>query len=122
MWVTPFGLGVGLSVMSIPRDSASRTPMTRGVPQLREREMQVLASLIQGKTNREIGRDLHLAEKTVASHVSSIFRKLGVSNRAEAAIVGMDTFPMLRVVSSQRFDLRSVCPCVSATSDGGACD
>ena len=86
--------------MSIPQRSSSRTPMTRGVPQLREREMQVLASLIQGKTNREIGRDLHLAEKTAASYVSSILRKLGVSNRAEAAIVGMDTFPMLRVVSS----------------------
>ena len=74
--------------------------MTRGVPQLREREMQVLASLILGKTNREIGRDLHLAEKTVTSYVTSIFRKLGVSNRAEAAIVGMDTFPMLRGLSS----------------------
>ena len=70
--------------------------MTRGVPNLREREIQVLASLILGKTNREIGRDLHLAEKTVTSYLTSIFRKLGVSNRAEAAIVGMDAFPMLR--------------------------
>ena len=98
--VTPFGLGVDLSVMSIPQESPSRTPMTRGVPQLREREMQVLASLILGKTNREIGRELHLADKTVASYVTSIFRKLGVSNRAEAAIVGMDTFPMLRGLPS----------------------
>ena len=74
--------------------------MTRGVPNLGEREIQVLASLILGKTNREIGRDLHLAEKTVESYLTSIFRKLGVSNRAEAAIVGMDTFPMLRHIPS----------------------
>jgi DNA-binding NarL/FixJ family response regulator len=83
-------------VMSIPPRVSSRTPMTRGVPKLREREMQVLVSLILGKTNREIGRELHLAEKTVTSYVTSIFRKLGVSNRAEAAIVGMEIFPMLR--------------------------
>jgi DNA-binding NarL/FixJ family response regulator len=74
--------------------------MTRGVPQLREREMQVLASLILGKTNRDIGRELHLAEKTVTSYMTSIFRKLGVSNRIEAAIVCMNTFPMLRGPSS----------------------
>jgi DNA-binding NarL/FixJ family response regulator len=94
--VRPFGRGVRLSVMSIPPRVSSRTPMTRGVPKLREREMQVLVSLILGKTNREIGRELHLAEKTVTSYVTSIFRKLGVSNRAEAAIVGMEIFPMLR--------------------------
>ena len=74
--------------------------MTRSVPELREREMQVLASLILGKTNREIGRELHLADKTVRSYMTSIFRKLGVSNRSEAAIVGMDTFPMLRGLAS----------------------
>ena len=58
--------------------------------------MQVLASLMLGKTNREIGRELFVAESTVKSHVASIFRKLGVSTRTEAAVVGWETFPMLR--------------------------
>ena len=71
------------------------------IPTLSEREMQVLASLMAGKTNREIGRELFIAESTVKAHVTSIFLKLGVSTRVEAAIVGWETFPMLRVLVSR---------------------
>ena len=52
---------------------------------LSERETQVLRLLAAGKTNREIGEDLFISEKTVARHVSNIFDKLGVSSRAGAA-------------------------------------
>ena len=69
-------------------------------PALTAREMQVLASLMLGKTNREIGRELFIAESTVKAHVTSIFVKFGVSTRVEAAIVGWETFPMLRVLPS----------------------
>lgn len=69
-------------------------------PTLTARETQVLASLMLGKTNREISRDLFVAESTVKVYVGSIFQKLGVSSRTEAALVGWDTFPMLRVLSS----------------------
>lgn len=69
-------------------------------PTLTAREMQVLASLISGKTNREIGRELFIAESTVKVHVTSIFGKFGVSTRVEAAIVGWETFPMMRVLPS----------------------
>ena len=71
-------------------------------PALTAREMQVLASLMLGKTNREIGRALFIAESTVKAHVASIFVKFGVSTRVEAAIVGWETFPMLRVLPSHR--------------------
>jgi DNA-binding NarL/FixJ family response regulator len=71
-------------------------------PTLTAREMQVLASLMLGKTNREIGRELFVAESTVKLHMTSIFRKLGVSTRTEAAVVGWETFPMLRVVATHR--------------------
>jgi len=67
-------------------------------PALTAREMQVLASLMLGKTNREIGRELFIAESTVKTYVTSIFLKFGVSTRVEAAIVGWETFPMLRVL------------------------
>ena len=70
-------------------------------PTLTPREKQVLAALILGKTNREIGRELFVAESTVKAHVGAIFRKLGVSSRTEAAVVGWDTFPMLRVLPSK---------------------
>ena len=54
-------------------------------PTLTAREMQVLASLMLGRTNREIGRELFIAESTVKAHVTSIFGKFGVSTRVEAA-------------------------------------
>ena len=71
-------------------------------PALTPRETQVLASLMSGKTNREIGRELFVAESTVKAHVSSIFVKFGVSTRIEAAVVGWEMFPMLRVLPSHR--------------------
>src|SRR5205085_2485562 len=45
----------------------------------------LLASIAGGKTNRQIGDELHLAEKTVKNYVSSILSKLEVARRAEAA-------------------------------------
>jgi DNA-binding CsgD family transcriptional regulator len=51
---------------------------------LSEREAQVLRLVAAGKTNRAIADELFISEKTVARHVSNIFDKLGVSNRAGA--------------------------------------
>jgi DNA-binding NarL/FixJ family response regulator len=53
--------------------------------QLTEQELKVLAHLSEGKTNREIADALILGEGTVRNYVSSVFSKLNVSNRAEAA-------------------------------------
>jgi len=52
---------------------------------LTEQELRVLAHLAEGRTNREIADLLILGEGTVRNYVSSIFAKLNVSNRAEAA-------------------------------------
>ncbi|HEY7659287.1 MAG TPA: response regulator transcription factor [Actinomycetota bacterium] len=52
---------------------------------LSPQEERILAQVAQGRTNGEIGRDLHLAEKTVKNYVSSILSKLEVARRAEAA-------------------------------------
>jgi DNA-binding NarL/FixJ family response regulator len=52
---------------------------------LSERELEVLRLLSEGATNEEIAGALFLSEKTVKSHLSSIFRKLDVSNRTQAA-------------------------------------
>ena len=71
-------------------------------PAITAREMQVLAALMLGKTNREIGRELSVAESSVKTYVTSILRQFGVSTRLEAAIVGWDNFPMLRVLDSHR--------------------
>ena len=52
---------------------------------LSPQEERILTQVAEGKTNKEIGAELHLAEKTVKNYVSSILSKLEVARRAEAA-------------------------------------
>ncbi len=52
---------------------------------LTRQEIQVLARVVRGETNREIGEALHLSEKTVRNYVSEILSKLNLSSRAQAA-------------------------------------
>ena len=51
---------------------------------LSEREREVLTLIAAGRTNREIAASLYLSPHTVKEHASSLYRKLGVKNRAEA--------------------------------------
>jgi len=51
---------------------------------LSERERAILTLIARGLSNKDIGAQLHLAERTVKFHVTIIFQKLAVSNRAEA--------------------------------------
>jgi DNA-binding NarL/FixJ family response regulator len=57
---------------------------------LTPRQLEVLALMMQGKSNKLICRALHLAEPTVKNHVSAIFKALGVANRTEAALAAME--------------------------------
>jgi DNA-binding NarL/FixJ family response regulator len=56
---------------------------------LTPRERQVLALVAQGATNRQIGAELFMAEKTASVHVSRILGKLGVQTRTQAAAVAL---------------------------------
>ena len=49
------------------------------------REAEILRLVAAGRSNREIGRELHISEHTAANHVRSILRKTGCANRTEAA-------------------------------------
>jgi two-component system NarL family response regulator len=55
-------------------------------PELTQREMDVLQMLIKGRSNKEIGSALSLCEDTVKAHFRSLFAKLRVQDRTEAAI------------------------------------
>jgi len=56
---------------------------------LTQRETDILALLAEGKSNRDISRALFLSEKTVKAHLAAVFRKLGVSNRTQAAMAAV---------------------------------
>lgn len=53
------------------------------------RELDVVRLVAQGHTNREIARDMSLAEVTVKKHVQVIIGKLGASDRTHAAILAV---------------------------------
>ena len=73
----------------IPLDTAAsaaaESPADTAPYGLTERELLVLRLLVAGRSNGEIGAELFISRKTASVHVSNILRKLGVSNRAQAA-------------------------------------
>ncbi len=60
-----------------------------GVSDLTRRELDVLRLVVEAKTNGEIGVMLGISEKTVEKHLDTIFRKLGVASRVEAAVLAV---------------------------------
>ncbi|WP_457032703.1 response regulator [Kitasatospora sp. P5_F3] len=60
---------------------------------LTPREREILALVGEGMTNREIGQELYLAEKTVKNHVSRLLAKLGVERRLQAAVLAAHADP-----------------------------
>ncbi len=57
---------------------------------LTRRELQVLQGLTDGKSNKEIARDLDLSEPTVKLHVKNLYRKIGAANRTQAALLARE--------------------------------
>jgi two-component system NarL family response regulator len=69
----------------LPPELAQRLAGRIAGSDISEREIEVLRLISAGKSNKEIGATLHIAEDTVKRHVSNILTKLGVSDRAQAA-------------------------------------
>jgi DNA-binding NarL/FixJ family response regulator len=64
---------------------AERMPSVELTP----RESEVLTCITQGRSNREIAEELHIAEKTVRIHVSSVLDKMGARDRTQATIYAL---------------------------------
>ena len=69
--------------------SAGANGSRRNEYSLTQREHDILALLAEGRSNREIAQSLFLSEKTVKAHLAAIFRKLGVTNRTQAAMMAV---------------------------------
>ena len=78
-----FGPAVASRVLSyLTRPLSARDPLM--FPELTEREREVLEHMARGHSNNEIARKLFVSPKTVRNHVSNVFTKLQVTDRAEA--------------------------------------
>lgn len=76
-------------------DAASWSEQLAGQPGsplagLTGRQMEVLACICQGKSNKHIARELDMSGNTVKTHLAAIFRTLGVDNRTQAAVVARE--------------------------------
>ncbi|MFI7016261.1 response regulator [Streptomyces sp. NPDC050164] len=70
--------------------SAVRAPRSPGNEPLSAREREVLALVAKGTSNREIARELFISEATVKTHLTHLYTKLGVRDRAAAVAVAYD--------------------------------
>lgn|ERR1051325_3963824 len=69
----------------LPPAIATRLAQRRAMPELSAREREVLELIVRGRSNKEIGHDLGVAENTVKNHVKVILAKLAVQDRTQAA-------------------------------------
>jgi DNA-binding NarL/FixJ family response regulator len=78
-----------------PRVASALLPAARTRPgdSLSVRERQVLTLITKGLSNRQIGRELGITERTVKVHTGHVFRRLGVADRTSAAMWARDNLP-----------------------------
>jgi len=88
------GLWVGESLLNrlvggigLRSPMAGRHEMHPALQMLSERERAVALCVARGESNKEITRDLNIAERTIKSHLTAIFEKLGVRDRLQLAIL-----------------------------------
>lgn len=83
------GAAQGKSVMSAPVASKLFQQLRNPDEVLTPREAELLSLLIQGLSNRELGKRLFISEATVKTHLAHIYAKLGVETRAAAIAVAI---------------------------------
>ncbi len=86
-YVTPT-LAASLLFEWTSKSPSARQP-SNPLDELSEREHEILELVAAGKSNKEIGYQLHLTEKTVKHHMTNILQKLQVRNRVEAALLAL---------------------------------
>ena len=90
VYVTPT---LAASLLSEITTGSRNEPSQSTFDKLTEREHEILALIAAGTSNKEIGLQLHLTEKTVKHYVTNILQKLQVHNRVQAAVMALKSPP-----------------------------
>lgn len=110
-------------VLDVFRASAPQEVGARQRRDLTAREVEVLRLIGQGLSNEEIANQLVIGEATVKTHISRIFDKLDVRDRAAAIVLAFDqglvTPGMARGVARSSRRIRSECACLKAARQAG---
>ena len=85
----PIGLNANLNQFA-DREKAVHLKELHSRLQLTQRETEVLELLIEGRSNLEIGQQLHLSHRTIEKYVTSLLRKADLSNRVELICYAME--------------------------------
>jgi len=83
VWIEP---ALMQNTFATPQHLASESDIKMRIASLSPREREIVALIGQGLKNKPIAARLFLSERTVHSHLSSIFRKLSVADRTELAL------------------------------------
>lgn len=81
---------LALETQNIPTNGAPQPKRDKPLQPLTPRELEVLEALAEGKTNREIAEDFVISVGTVKNHVERLIAKLGVSDRTQAVVRGLE--------------------------------
>lgn len=74
----------------IPPQVGAKLAERMGLPELSDRELEVLQRMVKGKNNTQISKELNIAESTVRFHINNILSKLGVSDRTQAVLIAIN--------------------------------
>lgn len=78
------------STLTIHDDTGSAITPAGSRHELTSRQLDVLREIVKGEPTKAIARSLDLSEGTVKIHLKALFKVLGVSNRAQAAVAGLE--------------------------------
>ncbi len=86
VWIDRSMMANLLHKISKNKNNKDHDPESKKIEQLSQREREVLSLIGKGLKNRDIAAELNISETTVSHHLTSIFNKLGVSDRLELVI------------------------------------
>ncbi len=81
-----FGSSIAARLTTFFQRGSAKESAVTPFPDLTGRERELLELIAQGKNNQELAAQLHISSKTVSNHISNIFNKLQVADRAQAIV------------------------------------